>query len=285
MTSSNRTPSDLTISPRDRHYGKSPVSRRWWLREDPVATAILNAFSATFPEGEKFFIESVVQFKDQVVEPLKTQVKAFVRQEAMHTREHIAFNEQVTGAGYDITSLEERTKGRIAIAKARHPIAQLAGTVAMEHFTALIAHSLLTNPKVLEGAAGEAGHLWRWHSVEEIEHKSVAFDVYMAATAKLSPFKRWKIRSQVMLLTTINFTQAMSANIADLMRQDGLDPKKERGRALKLVFGRDGLMQGLLPHYLAFYMPGFHPWSLDDRKLIAEHDTAMAPEMGELVPA
>jgi len=219
----------------------------------------------------------VVKFKDHVQEPLKSQVKAFVRQEAMHTREHIAFNAQVIEAGYDITSLENRTLERLAIARARHPVAQLAGTVAMEHFTAIIANSLLSEPKILEGASGKAGELWRWHSIEEIEHKAVAFDVYMAVTQKISAFKRWSIRTRVMVLTTYNFTRSMSANIADLLRQDGLDPIKERGRALKLVFGKNGLLRGALPHYLAFYLPGFHPWSLDDRKLIAETEMSLAP--------
>lgn len=274
MTSLSHTPTDLTISPRDRAHGKAAIPARWWLRGDPVATAVLNAFSGTFPEGERFFIESVVAFKDRVEEPLKSQVKQFVRQEAMHTREHIAFNESVTGAGYDVTRIEARTVGRLAIARSRHPVAQIAVTVAMEHFTAMIAHALLSNPKLLEGAVAETGDLWRWHSVEEIEHKAVAFDVYMAATKTLSPFKRWLIRCQIMMLATNNFARSMSANIADLLRQDGLDPKKERWRALAMFFGRNGLFAGQLGHYLAFYMPGFHPWKHDDRKLIAQHDGA-----------
>lgn len=274
MTVLSHTPADLTISPRDRAHGKAPVAKRWWLRDDPVATAILNAFSATFPEGERFFIESVVQFKDRVEEPLKGQVKAFVRQEAMHTREHLAFNEQVVGAGYDISGIEARTVQRLALARSRHPVAQLGVTVAMEHFTALIANSLLSDPEQLKGAAGESGDLWRWHSAEEIEHKAVAFDVFMAATKGLTPFKRWSIRVRLMMLATLNFSRSMTANIADLLRQDGLDPKAERAKALKLLFGRHGLFRGALGHYLAFYMPGFHPWKHDDRKLIEGYDAA-----------
>lgn len=277
MTALNRTPSDLTISPRDRAYGQAARPKRCWLRDDPIATAVLNAFSATFPQGERFFIESVVHYKDCTSEPLTSQIKAFVRQEAMHTREHLAFNRQVTGAGYDIAPLEARTTERLTIAKARHPIAQLALTVAMEHFTAILANALLSEPRHLDGAPQPEAQLWRWHSVEEIEHKSVAFDTYMAATAGISAYRRWSIRCRVMGLTTWLFTRTMSKNIADLLRQDGLDPVAERGRVLRYLFGRRGLLRGALWHYLAYYRPGFHPWSLDDRQLIAEADAGFAP--------
>jgi len=276
MTSSNRTPADLTISPRDRDFGrKTAMTQRWWMRGDPMETAIMNALSATFPEGERFFIESVVHYKDAAVEPLKSQVKAFVRQEAMHTREHIAFNEHITNAGYDITGIEARTVERLTLARSRHPIAQLAVTVAMEHFTAILANDLLGNKKRLEGAEAEIANLWRWHSIEEIEHKSVAFDVYMAATKSLTPFKRWSIRTRIMVLTTNNFFRSMTVHVQDLLKQDGIDPKTQKIKALKVLFGKNGMLKGALGHYLAFYMPGFHPWKVDDRKLIADAELSL----------
>ena len=270
MTVSSLTPADLTISPRDRAFGQTARADRWWNEGDPVATAIMNALSATFPEGEKFFIESVVKFKDGVSEPLKSQVKAFVRQEAMHTREHIAFNNSIIEAGYDLTGIEERSLARLAIARARHPLAQLAVTVAMEHFTAILAEDILTNPRRTAGADPETAKLWKWHSIEEIEHKSVAFDVFMNAMKGLSPYKRWSIRVRTMALTTWNFYRNMSGHTADLLRQDGLDPKACRGQALKVLFGKGGMLRGRIGEYLSYYLPGFHPWKNDNRALIAQ---------------
>ena len=46
------TPHDLSITPRDRRFGRGMAQRRWWLGGDPVATAFYNALSATFPKGE-----------------------------------------------------------------------------------------------------------------------------------------------------------------------------------------------------------------------------------------
>ncbi len=53
------TPADLTITPRDRRFGRGTKQARWWLGGDPVGTAFYNALSATFPKGEAFFVESV----------------------------------------------------------------------------------------------------------------------------------------------------------------------------------------------------------------------------------
>lgn len=276
MTVLSLTPADLTISPRDRDFGRKAKAERWWVNGDPVATAIMNALSVTFPEGEKFFIESVVKFKDRVEGPLKDQVKAFVRQEAMHTREHIAFNNVVVEAGYKIEGIEERSLARLEIARSRHPVAQLAVTTAMEHFTAILAEDILTNPERTKGADPDTARLWKWHSIEEIEHKSVAYDVFLAVTAGLSDFKRWSIRTRIMALTTYNFVQNMSGHVADLLRQDGLDPKACRGRALKVLFGKGGMLRGRIGQYLAYYRPGFHPWLQDNRDLIAKADQELA---------
>jgi predicted metal-dependent hydrolase len=276
MTVSSLTPPDLTICPRDRDFGRKAKAVRLWADNDVVATAIMNALSATFPEGEKFFIETVVKFKDRLEGPLKDQVKAFVRQEAMHTREHIAFNNGVIAQGYDISGIEKRSLARLAIARSRHPVAQLAVTAAMEHFTAILAQDILTNPKRTAGAEPETARLWKWHSIEEIEHKSVAFDVLMAVMAPLSRFRRWSIRTRIMALTTWNFYRNMSGHVADLLRQDGIEPKTQRRAALRVLFGKGGMLRGQIGAYLSYYLPGFHPWKHDNRALIARAEQELA---------
>src|SRR5690606_10071521 len=58
------TPADLTITPRDRRFGRGSAQARWWMGGDPVATAFYNALSATFPKGEGFFVEAVRNFRE-----------------------------------------------------------------------------------------------------------------------------------------------------------------------------------------------------------------------------
>src|SRR3978361_518795 len=99
------TPRDLTITPRDRRFGRNMRQDRWWMGGDPVATAYYNALSATFPKGEAYFVESVRMFRDGAPLKLAQEIKAFVTQEVMHSREHIQFNKRALEAGYDMSAL------------------------------------------------------------------------------------------------------------------------------------------------------------------------------------
>src|SRR5476651_792921 len=101
MTQATSTPADLIIQPRDLSFGRETAGERWWLAGDPVATAFYNALSSTFPLGERFFMDSVRRFRDDVPPAQKPHIAAFLAQEAMHTREHIVFNKQMADHGYD----------------------------------------------------------------------------------------------------------------------------------------------------------------------------------------
>ena len=81
-----KTPADLTITPRDRRFGRGMTQSRWWMRGDPIATAFYNALSVTFPRGEAFFVESVRAFRDGVPPKLEREINAFIKQEVMHSR-------------------------------------------------------------------------------------------------------------------------------------------------------------------------------------------------------
>ena len=128
-----KTPADLTITPRDRRFGRNSKQDRWWLGGDPIATAFYNALSITFPRGEAFFIESVKAFRDGAPEKLEREIRAFIQQEVMHSREHVSFNKRVADAGYDISGLETKVTESLELTKNRPQILNLAVTMALEH--------------------------------------------------------------------------------------------------------------------------------------------------------
>src|SRR3546814_5779790 len=66
--------------------------------------------------------------------------------------------------------------------------------MALDHFTAMMAHEFLTNSRHFAKADPEVHNMWRWHATEEIEHKGVAFDVWVHATRGWTPARRWKVR-------------------------------------------------------------------------------------------
>ena len=279
------TPADLSITPRDRRFGREVAAPRLWHGGSVEATAIYNALSTTFPEGEAFFVESVRAFREGAPPKLAEEIKGFTTQEAIHSREHDAFNKRATQSGYDLTKLEAQVEKRLAITREKPPIVSLAATMALEHFTAILAHQLLANPKHLEGAEKETADLWRWHAVEEIEHKGVAYDTWLHATRNWPRRKRWKLKAKVMLYATRNFVVDRTAGALELMRQDGVTGFEAWRRLLWNLWIRPGMFRKIAGAWLKFFLPGFHPWNEDDRYLLRRYEASIgyAPEPAKKV--
>src|SRR5690348_7707752 len=105
------------------------------------------ALSAVFPDGERYFVRSVRNYRDQIEDPvLKRQVTGFIGQEAMHGTEHRLFNERLAELGYPTKWFEKFTDiGLRFRERILPPIHNLAATAALEHYTATLAELLLEN--------------------------------------------------------------------------------------------------------------------------------------------
>ena len=165
---------------------------------------------------------------------------------------------------------------RLDFIHSKPPIAWLASTMALEHFTAIFAHQLLANPRHLAGAEPEAQALWRWHAIEEIEHKGVAYDTWRHATRDWPRFRRWKLKTKVMLLVTRNFTLDRTRGALELLRQDGITGPRAWFGLLRFMWVRPGMMRKIFGAWAAYFMPGFHPWNEDDRHLIKRYEAEAA---------
>ena len=271
------TPLDLNITPRDRRFGRDATTPRLWHGGRIEATAIYNALSTTFPAGEAFFVESVRAFRDGAPPKLAEEIKAFTTQEAIHSREHDAFNRRAADAGYDLSKLEAQVEKRLAVTRGKPPVVSLAATMALEHFTAILAHQLLANPRHLEGGESETANLWRWHACEEIEHKGVAYDTWLHATRHWTRWKRWKVKAKVMLYVTRNFLVDRTAGSLELMRQDGVTGFRAWRLLLTYLWVRPGMFRKIAGAWGKFFLPGFHPWNEDDRHLLAANEASVAP--------
>ncbi|MGH8492886.1 MAG: metal-dependent hydrolase [Moraxellaceae bacterium] len=238
---------------------------RYWADNSPFLTHTLNALSATFPVGERFFVDAVRHYRDRITNPqLKKEVSAFIGQEAMHAKEHESYNDHAAAHGFDMASIEQEIASRIAFMKANlSPERQLAITCALEHFTAIMAEAMLTTPDMYEGFHPSIAKLWLWHAVEENEHKAVAFDVYQEQVGDY-----W-IRVRAMALTTLMFTFNQARFQTRLMVEDGqLLKPMEWVRGVNRLWGRKGWFRKLIPAYLEYYKRDFHPWDSDTRELL-----------------
>ena len=270
MQSASPTPKDLKIQPRNVMFARNKGTDRWWNGRNPIATAFYNSLSLTFPKGEAFFIDSVRHYRDAVPAELQSQIDAFIKQEAAHSREHGVFNGQVERTGYDTARMHADVERRLAKRK-KSPLSNLFTTAALEHLTAIIAHALLKDERHMKGASRDAARLWKWHAIEEIEHKAVAYDTLLAATQHLSEYKRWKFRSLMMLAISYAFLRARLRELREFFKQDGINTPTTWLKTFSFLFVYPGILRQILPAWLSYFRPRFHPWQHDDRHLIAQH--------------
>jgi predicted metal-dependent hydrolase len=270
------TPADAAIHPRDLNFRCEAAASRWWMGNDPVATAYYNAFSASFPQAERYFVECVRRFRDQAPAILQKQIAGFIAQESMHSREHAAFNRDAICRGYDLARIDALLRRRFEWLRTLDPMTQAGVTAALEHFTTILAREAIGNPRHLEKAPEEIRRLWCWHAAEEIEHKAVAFDTFLLAARALSPFARWLVRLRIMAAATFYLFDFMLRGVAEFFRQDSILTIRTWVRFLKFAFVSPGVIRRILGRYLLWYLPGFHPWWSDDRALVAQAEDMIA---------
>jgi len=229
-------------------------------------TVLWNALSIMFPHGERFFIQSVAAFRESIDDPVLAEaIRGFVAQEALHTREHLAYNAALQRC-VDAAQLDADVAAYLDVVRERHgPLERLAVTCALEHFTAIMARAVLSDPAYFAGAEPSFGRLWHWHALEECEHKSVAFDVFERVTRG----KGYGLRVRIMLLATEMFVRFSAKHIVKIMQSQGA---ARSPRAWLAVLGyicvRPGLARRIVMPYLRYYAPGFHPDHIDDRRVL-----------------
>ncbi|PTQ89613.1 metal-dependent hydrolase [Agitococcus lubricus] len=239
---------------------------KYWFDNNPMLTMLLTGLSGVFPEGERMFMRAVRHYQDQITDPqLLQEVRAFIGQEAHHGKEHQAFNEFMMRKGVPVDDIDKMVKQGIAfeekhLSKAR----MLAKTCALEHFTAMFAEVILAHPEFLDGIDDRLKPLWLWHAIEESEHKAVAYDVYQQTVGDY-----W-IRVSEMAFTTVLFSFFTGLHTVKLLQAEGQQRNlKAIAQGLSKLIGRKGFFRGMLPHYLAYYKPSFHPNQRDSHALRA----------------
>jgi uncharacterized protein len=252
------------------------ITDRHWVRGDKFATAFLNALSVVFPRGETFMIEALRPWQARADGKLAQDIATFIEQEAAHSREHIGLNKAIIEAGYDIGPLDAAIKQFVAFFSDTSELTKLGATMCIEHLTAIVAAEILSRREHLEGTDLELRKLWLWHAVEEVEHKAVAFDAWMFATRDWSATKRWLVRSSLMVAVSASFFVNRTRGQVELLRQDGLHWMRALPLALRHGFAKDSIGRNVLGPWAAFLKPGFHPWDIDDRELLARGENMLA---------
>jgi predicted metal-dependent hydrolase len=250
----------------------------YFVAGDILRSHIAAMLSAVFPEGEDFFVRSVRAYREQITDPvLREQVKGFIGQEALHGREHRAFNERLAQLGYPTRFTDKRVKIGLGILGKVAPKAhQLAVTAALEHYTATLAEALLRDDHARgEFVTDEIRTLFTWHALEETEHKSVAFDVFQHVSGKR------RVRVGTMYAIHVGFLFAMTLSVTISLaldkhaRRHPIEVLRSVRRLRTHVFFQPAVLRRLKDYDRA----DFHPDDHDTSELLARWRIELAPRM------
>lgn len=246
---------------------------RHWFGGNALATHLVNGVNLLFPAGERFFVRSVRHYLDKIEDDptLRDQVKGFFGQEGRHANAHERFFKVLNAQGYSVDRFLAVYE-RIAygfLEPSFGPEMRLSVTVALEHFTAILAENALRE-RLLDHAHPSLQKLLFWHAAEEIEHRAVAFDVLK----KVNP--SYALRMSGLALATVSLAAFWVAAMILFVRQDRALGGKRAGREVRQMgehgsIGKRVFWRGILE----YARRDFHP-SQNDTSPLAEAYLASA---------
>jgi len=240
----------------------------YWFDHNPFLTHFMNAFSGILPQGERFMIDSVRAVRGQINDypALLQDISGFIGQEAHHAKTHTTFNAFIAARGAPMEKLERFMKRTTDFLNSLPEKDRVAMTGAVEHFTAMFGKVTLAHPEILKNLHPKLQAVFIWHAIEELEHKAVAYDVFLATDGD------YLRRLKGLALATSSITAALLYGQAVFLWQDrSLFNLGASAKGLWWMFGvgkQAGYFRKSLPDYLAFFRRDFHPLQDDNSALL-----------------
>jgi len=171
-----------SIAPRRFRISYEDASHipKHWVENNGFLTHWLNAYTLTIPGGEDFNVRTIRSYIDEISdEELKSTAQGFVAQELSHGKAHEKFFDVLNHHGFNskiFLSLYNFISFKI-LEPLSTKLSKLAFVVAIERINEIIGEVNLESG-ILNDSTRSAALLYEWHFAEEIEHKSVAYDIY-----------------------------------------------------------------------------------------------------------
>lgn len=258
----------------------APPLERHYVQGDLVLSHVVAVLSALFPEGEDFFVRSVRHYADRISDPeLSTAIAGFTGQEVTHGRQHRELNDRLQQLGYPTRRVDRRTKNGLArLERWTGPRYRLAVTAALEHYTATLAETLLSDPVAREALGdSEVRSVLLWHALEESEHKAVAFDTYRAVGGT----ERMRILAMVITSCTFLGVVVLNTTLSVLADRAAYHPVRLL-KSIAALRHSPFLTRSVLRRLRDYLRVGFHPDDNDNSALLAEWVPRLFGEQGSL---
>lgn len=231
--------------------------KKYWFNGSPTYTHFTDSWSVLFPAWEEAFTKVAAHHRESVNNPeLEARIDTFIAQELSHARAHNQHNKRA-----EICDLADKEfkKTKIIERKPGSPL-WLATMISIEHTAAVSARSFLNKFGHIKS---REFNLYAWHCVEELEHKSLALDLWNHlgfSKAQLNKVSRKNF------IYTWKF--AFSYTINSLKKDNQLWKFKTLVDGFSLL---SYVVLRLWIPYLQIFKQDFHPDHIDDTKLIAVH--------------
>jgi len=148
---------------------------------------MLNAQSMLFPPLERFLNRVMLLARKQIAgtdarsEQLRRDIDLFVAQEGLHFATHARFNEMLERAGFaELPQMEAEIEAEyrdlLRTRSLRFLCAYCDGFETLGPIFARIHLDRLDD--AYAGGDPQVIDMWKWHLMEEYEHRTVCFDVY-----------------------------------------------------------------------------------------------------------
>lgn len=242
---------------------------KYWNDNSPFKSHFLNALSITLPDCEKFFIDTIIPYSKKVTDPQTlAEVKEFVKQESHHRHAHKKYNNWLKDQGLPVDQLQH-SQNRMWLIANKH-ISQsnrLALTICVEHITVVYASVFLENRKILQDMHPHFEEIWRWHALEEIEHKAVAMNIW-------NTYEKNNLRKNlVMMIVLPTYMWYVGKNTLVFLY---FDKQLFKWQTLKdgfhFFFNKDtGLLRKSLIPWFEFMKKDFHPNDQDHSNILEEY--------------
>ncbi|MDY6871752.1 MAG: metal-dependent hydrolase [Actinomycetota bacterium] len=242
------------------------TSRQHFVDGDLVMSHFVSTLSATFPEGEDFFIRSVRHYRDQISDAdLQEAVKGFIAQEATHRHQHQLLNDRLQAMGYPTNGIDRHIRKLLDRVEHRFsPEMRLAVTAALEHYTATFAEIILTNDEVQELIGDtEVRPILLWHALEESEHKAVAYDVFKTVGGS-ERTRVWGMRIATVLLFAELVVQTTRSLAGD---RAAYNPRRLL-RSLRAFRHSPLFSSAAIERFRSYTRAGFHPDDWDSAEIL-----------------
>lgn len=232
----------------------------------------LNALSMFLPMGETNFINSIKNFENELKNPeLLEKARDFYGQESAHTSAHMSYNCLLKEHGFDADRVARKVENWKKFRENRIKDDNkygtnrkfLALTACTEYVICCCAEQILKMPEILDRVETNLANLWKWHAVEEIEHKAVAHDIYYAVGG------RYRERMFALSLLTFGILVFGILEFVYILRKEKLLFKLKTWTFLfRFTFFRPGFFVKIIPGYMKLFKFNYKPWANDNLYLI-----------------